>query len=116
MSQLPAAAIESRGSDPPTHTLIPPRYDAQVKRKANAADQRDAIIHEIDINGRRRWAHDSGYTRRSLVETAMYRYKTIIGASLRSRTMASQRVEATLGCAIMNKMTRLGMPDGYCIS
>jgi len=32
---------------------------------------------------------------------------------MRSRTMLSQNVEATLACAILNRMTYLGMPDGY---
>ncbi len=60
-------------------------------------------------------AHGSGYTRRSLVETAMSRYKAIIGGAMRSRTMAQQRVEVTLACKILNRITYLGMPDGYCI-
>ena len=54
--------------------------------------------------------------RRSLVETAMSGYKANIGDSMRSRTIASQKVEATLACAIMNRMTQLRMPDGYCIA
>jgi hypothetical protein len=110
------AAIESHGSGPPSQILIPPRHDAQTKAAANASSQRDATIRAIDASGRRRWAHESGYTRRSLVETTMSRYKAIIGGSMRSRTMPSQKTEATLGCAILNRMTHCGMPDGYCIT
>jgi hypothetical protein len=109
------AAIEAHGSGPPSQILIPPRHDAQTKGAANASSQRDAIIRAIDAGGRRRWAHESGYTRRSLVETAMSRYKAIIGGSMRSRTMPSQKTEAVLGCAILNRMNHLGKPDGYCI-
>lgn len=108
--------IEARGSDPPTRILIPPRCDARIKRGTNIlASQRDATIRAISIGGRRRWQRESGYTRRSLVETTISRYKAIIGAAMRSRTMASQRVEAALACTILNRMAHLEMPDGYCI-
>jgi hypothetical protein len=110
------AAIEAHGSGPPPQILIPPRHDAQTTGGANAPSQRDATIQAIDAGGRSRWAHESGYTRRSLVETAMSRYKAIIGGSLRSRTMASQKMESALACAILNRMAHLGMPDGYCIA
>ncbi len=109
--------IAAHGSDPPTRVLIPPRCDAKIKREANVvAIQRDATIRAIDAGGRRRWEHESGYTRRSLVETAMSRYKAIIGDSMRSRTVASQKIEVVLACAVLNRMTRLGMPDSYCIA
>ena len=110
-------AIDRHGSDPPTHILIPPRRDARANRRANdSTRQRDAIIRAIGTGGRRRWQHESGYTRRSLAETAMSRYKAIIGGSMRSRTMPFQKVEAALACAIMNKMTQLWMPNGYCLA
>ena len=110
------AAIEAHGSGPPPQILIPPRHDARIKGSANASSQRDATIRAINAGGRRRWEHASGYTRRSLVETAMSRYKAIIGGSMRSRTMPSQKTEAALACAILNRMTQPGMPDGYCIA
>ena len=110
-------AIAAHGSDPPTRVLIPPRCDAKVGRESDGVtSQRDAAIRAIDARGRRRREHESGYTRRSLVETAMSRYKAIIGDSIRSRSVESQKVEATLACSIMNRMTKLGMPDGYCIA
>ncbi len=109
------AAIEAHGPGPP-QILIPPRRDAQTRSVANISSQRNATVRAIGAVGRRRWAHDSGYTRRSLVETAMWRYKAIIGGSMRSRTMASQKTEAALACTILNRMTQLGMPDGYCIA
>ena len=54
--------------------------------------------------------HRSGYNRRSLVETAMFRYKTIIGRRLQARTLPNQRAEAKVGCGVLNRMTALGMP------
>jgi len=59
---------------------------------------------------------DSGYSKRSMVENTMYRYKTIIGRSMRSQTFAGQRVEVRLASKILNTMTRLGMPDGYRVA
>lgn len=51
-----------------------------------------------------------GYNRRSLVETATYCYKTIIGRRLRVRTLPNQRAEVNVGCNVLNRMTGLGMP------
>ena len=48
-----------------------------------------------------------------MVENAIYRYKTIIGRGMRSRTLEGQRVEVQLACRVLNTMTRLGMPDSY---
>ena len=56
------------------------------------------------------WQRSSGYSRRSLVETAMYRYKTIIGRRLYARILPSQRTEAKIACNVINRMTCLGMP------
>jgi hypothetical protein len=52
----------------------------------------------------------SGYNRRSLVETTMFRYKTVIGRRLHARTLPNQRTEAKVGCNALNRMTGLGMP------
>ncbi len=48
-----------------------------------------------------------------MVENAIYRYKTIIGRCMRSRTLPGQRVEAQLAFKILNTITCLGMPDSY---
>ena len=46
---------------------------------------------------------------RSLVETAMFRYKSIIGRRLHARTLPNQKTEAKIGCSVINRLTRLGM-------
>ena len=66
--------------------------------------------------GRREWQKRSGYSKRSMVENTMYRYKTIIGRRMRSRTFAGQRVEVQLASKILNTMTWLGMPDSYRVA
>src|SRR5215203_748869 len=51
-----------------------------------------------------------GHGRRSLGKAAMFRYKAIIGRGLRARTLPAQKTEARIGCSVLNRMTRLGMP------
>ena len=53
----------------------------------------------------------SGYSRRSLVENAVFRYKSILGQRMRSRSLDGQRVEVRLACKILNTMTGPGRPD-----
>jgi hypothetical protein len=72
--------------------------------------QRDRHIAEISKHGRMGWQRRSGYNRRSLAETAMYRYKTVVGRRLYSRTLTNQRAEAKIGCNVLNRVTTLGMP------
>ena len=45
------------------------------------------------------------------VETAISRYKKIIGRLMHSINMDNQKVEARLACKILNIMTGLGMPE-----
>ena len=71
---------------------------------------RDRHIEMIAAKGRLGWQKAVGYGRRSLVETGMLRYKTIIGRTLRARTLPAQKVEARVGCKVLNRMTALGMP------
>jgi hypothetical protein len=56
------------------------------------------------------WKRSSGYNRRSSVETAMFRYKTVIGRRLHARVLPNQRIEANVGGNVLNQMTGLGMP------
>jgi hypothetical protein len=64
----------------------------------------------IAKHGRIAWQRLSGYSRRILVETAMYIYKTTIGRRLHARTLPNQKTEAKIGCNVLSRMTSLGMP------
>jgi len=111
-------AIENHGSDGPTPTkiLIPPGRNAKTSDDAGVeSDQRDANIRHIERVGRRGWQRESGYSRRSLVETAVSRFKNQFGSTLGGRTMQSQVTEIRIACSILNTMTKLGMPDGHCL-
>jgi hypothetical protein len=95
-------------SHPGATVIIPPRATAVVNDAAMS--QRDQHITMIAQHGRIGWQCRSGYNRRSLVETAVYRYKTIIGRRLYARSLPNQHVEAKIGCNVLNGMTSLGMP------
>jgi len=45
----------------------------------------------------------------------MARFKRIIGRQLQAREWERQKVEVKIGCAILNRMTHLGMPQSYKI-
>ncbi|MCK5711935.1 MAG: transposase, partial [Hyphomicrobiaceae bacterium] len=107
-------AAQMKGDGRAVRVLIPPGRDAQLAPRPSAAlEERNRNILSIRELGRREWHTLSGYSTRSLVENTMYRYKMIIGRSMRSRTLAGQRVEVQLSSKILNTMTRLGMPDSY---
>ena len=76
-------------------------------------EERNRNIRSIRELGRREWHKRSGFSKRAMVENTVYRYKTIIGRSMRSRTLVGQRVEVQLASKILNTMTSLGMPDSY---
>ena len=75
--------------------IIPPRITAVLRSKTETSPSwRDQHIQMIQEKGRRSWEKAVGYGKRSLVETAMFRYKALIGPRLRARTLATQKVEA----------------------
>ena len=104
-------AVAARQPDPPAAVIIPPRATAVPSPTADTAPtQRDQHLRMIQDKGRMGWQKAVGYGRRSLGETAVFRYKTIIGRRLRARTLPAQKTEARAACSVLNRMTRLGMP------
>jgi hypothetical protein len=95
---------------------IPPRRGARIWQHGNAKAQRlarDENLREIRRVGRKQWKQESGYHRRSLAETAMSRYKRMIGEKLQARDFARQSTETFVGVLVLNKMITLGMPQSY---
>ena len=91
--------------------MIPPRANAVASPAAGTApSQRDRHIRMIRDRGRMGWQKAVGYGRRSLGETAVFRYKAIIGRGLRARTLPAQKTEARIACSVLNRTARLGMP------
>jgi hypothetical protein len=93
---------------PKAGIIVPPRITAVAVE--TTAKQRDKHFSTIAEHGRMSWQRSSDYNRRSLVETTMFRYKTVISRRLRARTLPNQRTEAKVGCNVLNRMTGLGMP------
>ena len=104
-------AIAARQPDLPPPVIIPPRATAVLGASADTEPSlRDRHIQTIQEKGRRGWERAVCYGKRSLVETAIFRYKTLIGPTLRARQFAAQQVEARVACSVINRMTQLGMP------
>jgi hypothetical protein len=59
------------------------------------------------------WKRETGYHRRSLSETAMYRYKQLLSPKLALRHYNAQVGEVLANVKAMNKVIRLGMPVSY---
>ena len=100
-------------------TTIPTRRGSKIKQHGNVKyvppNPRDQITREIRLLGRKKWKEKNGYHRRSIAETAMFRYKQILGGTLSARLFENQAQEAFVKCNILNKMTALGMPDSYAV-
>ena len=100
----------------PLRVTIPPRQGAHIWQHGNSKAQRlarDENLRRVRQVGRQKWKEESGYHRRSLAETAMFRFKTICGDKLSARVFENQAAEAFIRCAALNKMTQLGMPQSY---
>lgn len=83
-----------------------------AKKPSPGLVQRNRIVEEIWNCGncKKTWKKQSGYHKRSLVETQMFRFKQILGAKLSSRKFENQVIEAKIKSLILNQMTALGMP------
>ena len=104
-----AAAGQQPGSL--IEVVIPPRSDA-VLGTADPDQQtpRDRHIQLMADRGRMGWQRAAGYGRRNQVETAMSRYKHLIGPKLRARTRPGQRGEVALAIQVLNRMIRTARP------
>ena len=102
-------AISDRGAKP----TVPPQKNAKIKKHGNCSGPplpRDEAIRYIRGHGRKKWKRVSGYHRRSLAETAVYRFKQLMGRFVEARRWENEKVEVRLKAKALNRMTRLGMP------
>ena len=100
----------------PIESVIPPRRNAQArkaKRRYRHIEARNQRVQAIGKKGRKRWKKNSGYHRRSLAETGVFRFKGILSPWLRARSGAGQQIEARIGCSMLNQMIHLGKPETY---
>jgi len=104
--------------------IFPPQRNASTSEEhkkwkkgisGEAILKRDEMIRKVRSLGRKGWKKRNGYHKRSLAETAMFRLKKILGTRISSQVLESQRVEVSIKCNILNKMTGLGMPERVMI-
>jgi hypothetical protein len=98
---------------------IPPQRNARMQnevRKPWMRARNDVIRQTKGLGGnaeaRKLNKKLTGYYRRSLVETAVYRFKTMLGGALSCRSLQNQRAEVYAKCKVINRMNELGMPAG----
>lgn len=91
--------------------IFPPIKDAALSSRAKTdPTQRDQHILMIEKLGKMGWQKETNFGQRSLVENAMFRYKTIIGSSIRAREDSARKTEVQIGISILNRITQEGMP------
>ena len=90
--------------------VIPPSANAVKQPGADPSSQRERHIAAIIADGRMKWQAATGYGKRSLVETAIGRYKSIIGRRLRARSFGAQQTEVAIGCTVLNRMLACARP------
>ena len=100
---------------------IPPHKSAKTLQEIyeNAPEKdslRDVNIKAVREKGLEKWKKESDYHRRSRIETAMYRYKQIIGNRLKSRCTENQITEHKIACQMLNMMASLGMPKSIAVA
>ena len=79
---------------------------------------RDTALEYIGMysdaeEGRKRWKQHSSYHIRSLVETAMMRFKQTFSDKLKSRTFQNQQAEVHLKAIMLNKMIHIAQANSF---
>ena len=97
--------------------VIPPRRSAVSAGQTDGPwAQREAVLERIQAIGRRAWQKESGYRQQARVENGFFRYKSVLGGSLKAKNIKAQRREAMIGCHILNRMAELGKPKSYAVA
>jgi len=86
---------------------FPPRSNAGLWKDDHP---RNEAVRALQAGKLNEWKRETDYHKRSLAETAMWRYKSLTGDKLRLRNYNAQVSEAMARVAVLNKMTGLGMP------
>ena len=89
--------------------LIPPREGAAFWEKGHPRNL--AVVCQKLYGSNKKWKRKYGYHRRSLSETAKYRAKQLLGASLTLRNYNAQVGETYAMLKALNKLTGIGMPE-----
>ena len=102
---------------PEADVIVPPRSTAVPSDTAETTPtQHDRHLQSIAEHGRTGWQKRSGYTRRALVESAIGRFKRVIGNGLRSRTDRRRATEIAIAVHALNHLLELGRPKSVRIA
>ncbi len=101
-------AVHQRGA----RAVIPPRKGS-VLWTDEYLKERNSNLRQVQKLGAKGWKRKVGYHRRSLVETAIFRLKTLFTDRLWSREVQRQSTEVLVRSLVLNRMTNLGMPQSY---
>jgi DDE family transposase len=102
---------------PEAAVIVPPRTTAVLSKTAETdPTQRDRHLQCIAEKGHMSWQKVSGYTRRAKAETAIARWKRVIGDGLRARKDRQRTTEIKVGVHVLTRMLELGRPNYVRIS
>jgi hypothetical protein len=102
---------------PEAAVIVPPRSSAVLSKTAETdPTQRDRHLQCIAEKGRMGWQKASDYTRRAKAETAISRWKRVIGDGLRAHKDRQRTTEIKVGVYVLNRMLELGRPSYVRIS
>jgi len=107
------AAAATRQRHLPLEVVVPPRASAVPSSDnddSRPQNSRDRHIQLMAERGHIGWQKATGYGRRNQVETAMARYKHLIGPKLRARSLSEQQGEVAIAVAVLNTMIRTAKP------
>lgn len=76
----------------------------------NKGHPRNEVVDALRAERLKEWKVESGYHKRSISETAMYRFKQLIGSKLSLRCYNAQVAEALAGVRALNKISTLDLP------
>ena len=111
-TSTPPCSRAGRGGDPAAQG----RRDPSAAAPQEPPPTRGAAVARIAEIGRKAWKQETGYHRRSLAETGVYRSKTLIGPDLKARSLDNQKAEAAIAVGCVNRFTALGMPRSLRIA
>ncbi len=86
---------------------IPPRKNAGLWEKGHPRNETVLVMRK---EGLEHWKKISGYQRRSLAETAMYRFKQLLAGKSSLRNYNGQVGEVMAYVSAINKLNTLGLP------
>ena len=103
-------AIREKGA----RALIPPRKGSTPWKDEWLSD-RDANLRRVRAGGAGAWKKEAKYHRRSLAETAIFRFEPPFPDKPGPRGVERQRIEAVVRRAALNRVTELGMPRSRAV-